>query len=157
MLHRRARFGLLRLPVGQLLEQLHWVEPAASGHGSEAYRTPGSWSRRPVRAAPGRGSARSSVESAPVPDIEPQCLGPAPCDGCRLAERCKLRHEACAAFASYVAGESEKRWRAAKREPTHKLFAELLEYESRAARLARKLREQRPIGRPEKRAPSLAV
>jgi len=60
-----------------------------------------------------------------------------------MAQRCKVQLEACAAFGSYVAGESEKRWRAAKREPTHERFDELLVYQSRAARLARQLRPEK--------------
>jgi hypothetical protein len=48
--------------------------------------------------------------------------GPAPCDGCRNADRCAAQLEACPAFAVYVAHAGELRWRGAPRTPSRERF-----------------------------------
>jgi hypothetical protein len=48
--------------------------------------------------------------------------GPAPCDGCRNADRCAAQLEACPAFAVYVAHAGELRWRGAPRIPSRERF-----------------------------------
>lgn len=47
----------------------------------------------------------------------PRLVGPAPCDGCRFAPRCRAERLACEAFAMYAACESQKRWSVAPRAP----------------------------------------
>src|SRR6266853_1128174 len=69
--------------------------------------------------------------------------GCAPCDGCPLARRCRAQLEACAAFALYLNGESEKRWRAVSREPRNDLYVSLLaDQADRARGLGAKLASQ---------------
>jgi hypothetical protein len=50
---------------------------------------------------------------------------PAPCDACRHAERCKAERLACDAFAVFLAGGSEVRWRFAPRAPTRARYESL--------------------------------
>jgi hypothetical protein len=45
-----------------------------------------------------------------------------PCDVCRFRDRCAVELIACSAFSMFLAGESEKRWRAAPRAPTHAVW-----------------------------------
>jgi hypothetical protein len=49
----------------------------------------------------------------------------APCDECRHAARCKADRLACDAFAVYLAGGSEVRWRFAPRAPTRARYESL--------------------------------
>lgn len=53
-------------------------------------------------------------------------LGPAPCDNCRYADRCRLERLPCDAFAVYLSGASENRWRNAPRLPSRERAAALL-------------------------------
>ena len=48
-----------------------------------------------------------------------------PCDDCELAQSCQDNGTACAAFASYMDGESEEQWRALPREPLYTIAASL--------------------------------
>jgi len=51
---------------------------------------------------------------------------PAPCDACRLRQRCADRQLACAAYASFFDGAGMSRWMAAPRAPTREIFDALL-------------------------------
>lgn len=56
-----------------------------------------------------------------IPDNVPATdalLGPAPCDDCRHADRCRAERLACDAFAVYLSGASPARWRKAPRLPS---------------------------------------
>jgi hypothetical protein len=53
-------------------------------------------------------------------------LEPAPCDCCRLAERCKAKRLACRAFSLFMAGASPITWNAVNRSPTRQRYDELL-------------------------------
>ena len=52
--------------------------------------------------------------------------GRAPCDACDLARQCKVRLEACEAFALFVKGVSERRWGVVPREPQREIYVSLL-------------------------------
>jgi hypothetical protein len=49
----------------------------------------------------------------------------APCDACRHAARCKADRLVCDAFAVYLAGGSEVRWKFAPRAPTRARYDSL--------------------------------
>lgn len=66
-----------------------------------------------------------SVEPYRTPDSR-LMLEPAPCDHCRLAERCKAKHLACRAFSLFMAGASPIRWNDVNRSPTRERYDELL-------------------------------
>ncbi len=59
---------------------------------------------------------------ATTPPVEP-----APCQGCRFAERCGAQRLACDAYALFMAGAAERRWCMAPRAPTAARFAALFE------------------------------
>jgi hypothetical protein len=62
----------------------------------------------------------------PSPPTSLYPWGKAPCDGCKLAGRCKAQLLACHAFAAYVIGAPERQWSVAPREPQHELYVNLL-------------------------------
>jgi hypothetical protein len=49
--------------------------------------------------------------------------GPAPCDRCPFAARCRDDQLACEQFRAFVHGVAESRWRVAPRWPTRELYA----------------------------------
>jgi hypothetical protein len=51
---------------------------------------------------------------------------PAPCDRCRLADRCKTKHLACRAFGLFMAGASPIDWNSVNRSPTRERYDKLL-------------------------------
>lgn len=51
-------------------------------------------------------------------DPDEVLLGPAPCDDCPYAARCRVEVLACDAFAVYLSGARESRWRNAPRLPS---------------------------------------
>jgi hypothetical protein len=53
-------------------------------------------------------------------------LDAAPCDRCRLAERCKTKRLACRAFSLFTAGASPIAWNAVNRSPTRERYDALL-------------------------------
>jgi hypothetical protein len=55
-----------------------------------------------------------------------EMLEPAPCDRCRLADRCKAKRLACRAFGLFMAGASPVAWNAVNRAPTRECFDKLL-------------------------------
>ena len=50
----------------------------------------------------------------------------APCDQCRLAERCKAKRLACRAFSLFIAGASPIAWNAVNRAPTRERYEAVL-------------------------------
>jgi hypothetical protein len=62
-----------------------------------------------------RASEMAAFVRAPV-DLE-LLAGPAPCDHCPHALRCRVRQLACGAFFLYVNGAEESHWRAEPRIP----------------------------------------
>jgi hypothetical protein len=50
---------------------------------------------------------------------------PAPCDACKHRARCKAELLACDAWAVYLAGRSEARWKFAPRAPTRARYESL--------------------------------
>jgi hypothetical protein len=53
-------------------------------------------------------------------------LEPAPCDHCRLTDRCKAKHLACRAFGLFMAGASPLTWNEVNRAPTRERYDKLL-------------------------------
>lgn len=71
--------------------------------------------------APQRGAERVSD------DLQQLLAEPAPCDACPHSADCAARLLACSAYALYLAGYRESRWRAAPRtDATHDRYLELL-------------------------------
>jgi len=60
----------------------------------------------------------------------------APCDECPLARDCRARRMACDAFALYLEGGAEKRWRGVARIPSAELYVRVLESPDRPRRLS---------------------
>ncbi|MGA7825288.1 MAG: hypothetical protein WCA14_13955 [Steroidobacteraceae bacterium] len=68
--------------------------------------------------------------------------GPAPCDSCPFAARCRDELLACQQFRAYCIGLSELLWRDAQREPTREIFAAVFDDSA----------DDRKPGRPRKEA-----
>jgi hypothetical protein len=71
-------------------------------------------------------------------------LEPAPCDHCRLAERCKVKHLACRAFSLFMAGASPIAWNAVNRAPTRERYEALLGDGATAPRTVSGTSQERP-------------
>jgi len=70
-------------------------------------------------------TALENTPPAPTDAIVAALEGPAPCDDCRKRMRCAAERVACQAFAWYVAGCIEERWRQAPRAPSRQQFRAL--------------------------------
>ena len=64
------------------------------------------------------------------PDALAVLVGPAPCDTCPHRRRCGSDRLACAAYAMFVSGASARRWQAAPREPSRRVFTKLFASEA---------------------------
>lgn len=52
---------------------------------------------------------------------------PAPCDGCRFAERCRDERLACDAFVMFASGAARWRWAGAPKAPTRERWLALFD------------------------------
>jgi hypothetical protein len=79
-----------------------------------------------------RGANRDSQGGSPMREEKVvgwtpgDVAGPSPCDRCELARRCKVRLEACRAFAAYYEGVPEREWSALVREPNREIYVRIL-------------------------------
>jgi hypothetical protein len=109
-----------RTSIGYRRESAHATQAAAAG-------------RAPRKRARDDSTERVVVESRAVPHVLPHhepdsrlMLEPAPCDRCRLAERCKAKRLACRAFSLFMAGASPIEWNEVNRSPTRERYEALL-------------------------------
>jgi hypothetical protein len=61
------------------------------------------------------------------PSAADALIAPCPCDACRFAPRCAAERCACEAFALFVQGRAEPRWRLAPRAPTRARYLVIYE------------------------------
>jgi hypothetical protein len=73
-----------------------------------------------------KGAKSAAVLAADTRHSARVVLEPCPCDGCRLAERCKVERLACDAFAMVMAGKLPARWAVAPPVPTRARYKSVL-------------------------------